>query len=177
MRPLERDGDMRLVGYVIPQDGAAASPDELRTHLKRQLPEAMVPSAFVSLSAWPLTANGKLDHRSLPAPDLGAQSAHAYEPPRSETETRLAAIWSQLLNVERVGCRDNFFDLGGHSLLGIQLIARVRTQLDISLPFDALFECRDLEALARRIETIRWSRESSDPDDDEIGESRDRLVI
>ncbi len=177
VRPLERDGDMRLVGYVIPHDGAAALPDELRTHLKRHLPESMVPSAFVSLSAWPLTANGKLDHRSLPAPDLGAQSAHAYEPPRSETETSLAAIWSQLLNVERVGCRDNFFDLGGHSLLGIQLIARVRAQLDISLPFEALFECRDLEALARRIETIRWSRESRDPDDDEIGESRDRLVI
>ncbi|GMV31307.1 MAG: hypothetical protein AMXMBFR59_34320 [Rhodanobacteraceae bacterium] len=177
VRPLERDGDVRLVGYVIPQDGAVVAPDQLRAHLKRQLPESMVPSAFVSLSAWPLTANGKLDHRGLPAPDPGAQSAREFEPPRSETETRLAAIWSQLLNVGQVGRRDNFFDLGGHSLLGIQLIARVRAQLDISLPFEALFECRDLEALARRIEAIRWSRESSIPDEDDAGDSRDRLVI
>ena len=177
VRPVERDGDVRLVGYVIPRDGAAVSPDALRAHLKRELPDSMIPSVFVSLPAWPLTANGKFDSRGLPAPDPGAQSAREYAPPHDGTEASLAAIWSQLLAVERVGRHDNFFNLGGHSLLGIQLIARVRAQLGIPLPFEALFECRDLETLARRLEAIRWSRETAGGDDDDVAESRERLVI
>jgi amino acid adenylation domain-containing protein len=177
VRPLARDGDVRLVGYVLPRDDMTVSPDALRTHLKQHLPESMVPSAFVSLAAWPVTANGKLDHRSLPAPDAGTQSAREYEPPQSGTEATLADVWAQLLGVERVGRRDNFFELGGHSLLGMQAIARVRARLEVPVPFEALFECRDLEALARRIDAIRWSRETSDDTDDDVGNSRERLVL
>ncbi|WP_313918058.1 non-ribosomal peptide synthetase [Tahibacter sp.] len=177
VRPLARDGDVRLVGYVIPRDGMSVSPDVLRMHLKQHLPESMLPSAFVSLAAWPVTANGKLDHRSLPAPDAGTQSAREYEPPQSGTEASLASIWSQLLGVERVGRRDNFFELGGHSLLGMQAIARVRARLEVPVPFEAMFECRDLEALARRIDAIRWSRETDENSDDDVGNSRERLVF
>lgn len=184
VRPVESDTDLRLVGYVIAEGDAPVLADELRAHLKLHLPESMLPSAFVAVAAWPVSTNGKLDPRRLPAPDPAALVSRSHEPsqgesesPKGETEATLAAIWTQLLQVEQVGRRDNFFELGGHSLLGIQVLARVRTQLEVTLPFDALFECRDLEALARRIDAIRWSKQSETDDPDDGGDARERLVL
>jgi amino acid adenylation domain-containing protein len=116
-------GDRRLVAYVV----GTVEADELREHLRRNLPEYMVPAAFVALERLPLTPNGKLDRKALPAPEGDAYARRSYEPPLGEVEAALAGIWAEMLGVERVGRWDNFFELGGHSLLGIKLIGRMRS--------------------------------------------------
>ncbi|HEU4885973.1 MAG TPA: amino acid adenylation domain-containing protein, partial [Longimicrobium sp.] len=115
-------GDRRLVAYVVGEADAEA----LRDRLRQSLPEYMVPSAFVSLDAFPLTANGKLDRKALPAPEGDAYARRGYEAPLGEVEAALAEIWAEVLGVERVGRWDHFFELGGHSLLAIRLIERMR---------------------------------------------------
>src|SRR4029077_3401320 len=100
---------------------------QLRKMLQKRLPDYMVPSAFVILEALPLTANGKVDRRALPAPE-GRPEVGVYVAPRTPTEEALAAIWSEVLKVDRVGIEDNFFELGGHSLLALTLIERMRRQ-------------------------------------------------
>ncbi|HEU4560714.1 MAG TPA: amino acid adenylation domain-containing protein, partial [Longimicrobium sp.] len=115
-------GDRRLVAYVVGEAEAGA----LRDLLRRTLPEYMVPSAFVALDALPLTANGKLDRKALPAPEGDAYARRSYEAPLGETEQALAETWADVLGVERVGRWDHFFELGGHSLLAIKLIGRMR---------------------------------------------------
>ncbi|MGY2420994.1 non-ribosomal peptide synthetase, partial [Pseudomonas tolaasii] len=107
-------GDKRLVAYYT---GEPAASEALRTHLLEQLPEFMVPQVFVHLDAFPLSPNGKLDRKALPAPDMAALRTREYEAPQGDTEIALAQLWAELLNVERVGRHDNFFELGGHSLL------------------------------------------------------------
>ncbi|WP_338925281.1 amino acid adenylation domain-containing protein [Mycetohabitans endofungorum] len=140
----------RFVAYVQAEaDEHLAS--TLRAQVAARLPEYMVPSAFVRLDAWPLTPNGKLDRRALPAPDDDALAHQAYEAPQGELETTLAAIWSELLGVERVGRHDSFFALGGHSLLAMRLINRVRTALGVDLAIRTLFEAPTLAGLARHL--------------------------
>ncbi len=141
-------GDMRLVAYVVPQAGAQLEAADLRAALAQQMAEYMIPSAFVTLDAFPLTPNGKLDRKALPAPDTTAFAAREYAPPQGEVEEAIAAIWQELLGVERVGRHDHFFELGGHSLLAIQLIARMRQELDVDLALRALFAEPTLEAQA-----------------------------
>ncbi|WP_323074014.1 non-ribosomal peptide synthetase [Mycetohabitans endofungorum] len=144
------DSAKRLVAYVQAEaDEPLAS--TLRAQVAASLPEYMVPSAFVRLDAWPLTPNGKLDRRALPAPDDEALAHQAYEAPQGELETTLAAIWAELLGVERVGRHDSFFALGGHSLLAMRLISRVRTALGIDLAIRTLFEAPTLAGLARHL--------------------------
>jgi amino acid adenylation domain-containing protein len=142
--------DKRLVAYVQAEaDEPLAS--TLRTQVAATLPEYMVPSAFVRLDAWPLTPNGKLDRRALPAPDDEALAHQAYEAPQGELETTLAAIWAELLGVERVGRHDSFFALGGHSLLAMRLMSRVRDVLGVELAIRTLFEALTLAGLAQRL--------------------------
>nr|WP_305729094.1 phosphopantetheine-binding protein [Pseudomonas tolaasii] len=129
-------GDKRLVAYYT---GEPAAADALRTHLLEQLPEFMVPQVFVHLDAFPLSPNGKLDRKALPAPDMAALRTREYEAPQGDTEIALAQLWAELLNVERVGRHDNFFELGGHSLLAVSLIGRLR-QDGIDANVKALFE-------------------------------------
>ncbi|MET0400432.1 MAG: amino acid adenylation domain-containing protein, partial [Longimicrobiaceae bacterium] len=114
-------GEKRLVAYMVGEAGAEA----LRAHLLRSLPEYMVPGAFVALDLLPLTANGKLDRKALPAPDFAPAGEH-YAAPRTPTEEVLAGIWAEVLKIERVGVHDNFFALGGHSLLAVTLVERMR---------------------------------------------------
>ncbi|WP_186129910.1 non-ribosomal peptide synthetase, partial [Burkholderia gladioli] len=142
----------RLVAYLVPLEGAAPAPAELRARLAAVLPDYMVPNAFVALAAFPLTPNGKLDRRALPAPDAAAVVMQAYSAPQGETEPRLAAIWQELLGLERVGRHDNFLELGGHSLLAVQLASRLRKAFGVELPLRELLARPVLAELAARIE-------------------------
>jgi amino acid adenylation domain-containing protein len=121
-------GEKRLVAYVVAADAAGVDAGELRAHLKHSLPDYMVPAAYVVLEALPLTATGKVDRRALPIPAADAVARSADEAPRTPSEEVLAAIWCEVLKLERVGVHDNFFELGGHSLLAIRVLERMRQQ-------------------------------------------------
>nr|HDS0967454.1 AMP-binding protein [Pseudomonas putida]HDS0993866.1 AMP-binding protein [Pseudomonas putida] len=132
----------QLVGYLIPQQAGedeAALRQAVREQLKASLPDYMVPAHLVCLSAWPLTGNGKLDRKALPQPDAG-QLQQAYVAPVSALEQQVAAIWADVLQVERVGLGDDFFELGGHSLLATQMIVRLREGLGKEIALKELFE-------------------------------------
>ncbi|WP_341829851.1 amino acid adenylation domain-containing protein [Tahibacter aquaticus] len=137
----------RLVAYVVAQDAAQLQPAELRAALARELPDYMIPAAFVSLPALPLTANGKVDRRALPAPDAALLPGRAYAPPQGDIESAIAAVWQELLGLDQVGRDDHFFELGGHSLLVISLIERLR-QRGFSLGVKAVFAAPTVRALA-----------------------------
>ncbi|MEY9927498.1 amino acid adenylation domain-containing protein/non-ribosomal peptide synthase protein (TIGR01720 family) [Catenulispora sp. GP43] len=145
----EDAGRKRLAAHLVPADGAEVpSATELRAHLEADLPDYMVPAAFVAVPQLPLTANGKVDRRRLPAPDWAAGSGDtAYRAPGTETETVLAAIWADLLGVDRVGADDNFFMLGGDSILSIQVVSRARSAGLALSPRD-LFRHPTIAALA-----------------------------
>ncbi|MBB2488157.1 amino acid adenylation domain-containing protein, partial [Mitsuaria sp. WAJ17] len=142
-------GHKRLVAYYTLGEGAQPlSPQQLREHLSAELPDYMVPSAFVLLQALPLTANGKLDRKSLPVPDEAAHIHQGYEAPQGELEEQLAALWAEVLQLPRVGRHDNFFELGGHSLLVMQLVARLRQHLGLDMTVADVFAWPSLAALA-----------------------------
>ena len=133
-------GNPRLTGYVIAKAGETVDIKQWSVYLKQKLPEYMVPNAWVVLDAWPLTPNGKVDRKALPAPEGSRDTLeNAYIAPRTPEEEKLAAIWQKLLGVEQVGIHDNFFDLGGHSLLATQLMARIRNKFNAEVPLQALF--------------------------------------
>jgi amino acid adenylation domain-containing protein len=134
-------GDRRLVAYVVPAAGEMPAAGELRGFLAQSLPEHMLPGAFVAMDALPLSPNGKVDRRALPAPDgKRPELAAPYVAPRTATERALAEIWAGILGVERVGVEDNFFDLGGHSLLATQVMAATTDAFDVEVPLRRLFE-------------------------------------
>ena len=125
---------------------------KVRRHLEENLPEYMVSPAFMVLDALPLTPNGKLDRKALPVPDHNRPELEAtYVAPRTPTEETLAAIWADVLKLDRVGIHDAFFDLGGHSLLAMQVISRVRNAFQTELPLRALFEAPTIEGLSSEI--------------------------
>ncbi|HEX2079654.1 MAG TPA: amino acid adenylation domain-containing protein, partial [Longimicrobium sp.] len=157
----EVPGDRRLVAYCVAD--AAVEVETLRAHLSGRLPEYMVPAAYVRLDALPLTPSGKLDRSALPAPEGEAYVSREYEPPVNETEEALAAIWAEVLRVERVGRRDNFFDLGGHSLLAVQVVSRVRQALGVELPLGELFTRPVLQDLAQELVDAQLAQ--FDPDE------------
>nr|WP_275899242.1 non-ribosomal peptide synthetase [Pyxidicoccus caerfyrddinensis] len=150
-------GGKRLVGYAVAHEGLQTDGTTLRAALKDVLPEYMVPSAIVVLPAMPLTPNGKVDRKALPAPAF-ASDAKGYVAPRTPTEERLAEQWCQLLGLERVGASDNFFDLGGHSLLATQAISRIRAAFGVELPLRGLFESPTVEGVARLIDAALAGR-------------------
>jgi len=142
----------RLVAYVVPADSAAGDLDHLKAHLEARLPVYMVPTTFVALEALPLSPNGKLDRRALPAPDTGRAAASApFVAPQTAAEQTVAAIWQAALGAPRVGLHDNFFDLGGHSLLLARVHAELRRQLGTSLTLIDLFKHPTVSALARAL--------------------------
>ncbi|MGH4024300.1 MAG: non-ribosomal peptide synthetase, partial [Pseudonocardiaceae bacterium] len=146
-------GHLRLVGYVIASDTAGAEPStpgasELRAFLKRRLPDYMVPSAFVLLDDLPLTPSGKVDRRALPAPDGPSQPESKYLAPRTPVEQELARIWAEVLGVEQVGAHDNFFSLGGDSILSIRVLARAR-EAGLGLTLQQIFRQQTLRDVAR----------------------------
>lgn len=139
-----------LVAYVVLETGKSATLSELRNHLSTRVPEYMLPSAFIVLDALPLTAGGKVDRRALPF----LQGSHRrpevkYAPPRTTLEALVAEIWREVLHLERVGLYDNFFDLGGHSLLMIQVHSRLRGKLQSDLTMIDMFKYPSVSTLAR----------------------------
>ncbi|HEX4168339.1 MAG TPA: amino acid adenylation domain-containing protein [Bryobacteraceae bacterium] len=145
----DQPGDKRLVAYVVPRAGESETLDAetLRLHLSASLPEYMLPVAYVRLDALPLTHNGKLDRKALPAPDPEAYSHDVYDEPQGETETLLAQIWSAVLGLERVGRQDHFFQLGGHSLRAITVLEHMRRH-GLQADIRALYKTPTLAAFA-----------------------------
>jgi thioester reductase-like protein len=156
-------GNQRLVAYVVPAREAAIAINELRSFLKEKLPDYMVPSALVVIKALPLTANGKIDRRALPAPEAArADLPDTFVAPSTPIEKMLAEIWAELLGLEKVGIYDNFFDLGGHSLLITQLLAKVRDAFQQELPLRRFFEAPTIAALAKNIEVKHGANSAGD---------------
>ncbi len=146
-------GDKRLVAYLVGASGSIPSVSELRGFLQQKLPEYMVPSAFLFLDSLPLTPNGKVDRKALPAPDQSRpELEHSYTAPRTPVEELLANIWAEVLKLDKIGIHDNFFQLGGHSLIATQVVSRIRTRLSCDLPLRALFESPTVAELAAEIE-------------------------
>jgi amino acid adenylation domain-containing protein/FkbH-like protein len=165
-------GEDRLVAYVVTKSGSTApAAHELRDHLRRTLPEPMIPAAYVALERLPMTANGKVDRRKLPEPgagDFGAAAGTAA--PRSPDEEILVGIWREVLGLERVGIRDDFFDLGGHSLLATQVVSRARRTLDLDLDLRDLLDLRTIERLGERVRALRSAGATAqDPPIERIG--------
>jgi non-ribosomal peptide synthetase component F len=164
-------GDVRLVAYLVGSGGISPSVSELRDHLKAGLPEYMVPSIFVILEALPLSPNGKLDRKALPAPasdrpEIGA----TFSAPTSELERTIAAVWREVLGVDRVGVQDNFFDLGGHSLLMVRVQAGLSEALGRDLSIVELFQHATIATLAQHL-----GRSTPRPAPDQ--QVRDRAVL
>ena len=148
----DQPGDKRLVAYLVHGEGAAPATSELRAAVKDALPAYMVPAIFTTLSALPLTANGKVDRRALPAPEgADASSEREYVAPRGPVEETLAAIFAEVLKTPSVGAHDRFFELGGHSILATQAITRIRGAFGVELPLRALFDAPSPAELAARI--------------------------
>ncbi|MCS4312388.1 amino acid adenylation domain-containing protein/non-ribosomal peptide synthase protein (TIGR01720 family) [Pseudomonas sp. BIGb0381] len=146
-----------LVGYLVAADEALNTSerlDRIKQRLRAELPEYMVPLHWLWLERLPLNANGKLDRNALPELEIGQLHGQDYLAPRNELENTLAAIWAEVLKVERVGVQDNFFELGGHSLLATQIASRVQKTLQRDVPLRAMFECSTVAELAEYIEGL-----------------------
>ncbi|MFH9500685.1 condensation domain-containing protein, partial [Streptomyces globisporus] len=148
----DRPGDRRLVGYVVPGDGTGPEPAAVRSRLAGLLPDHMVPAAIVTIPEIPLTPNGKLDRKALPAPDYSGAVLSGV--PRDARQEILAGLFAEVLGLDRVGVEEGFFELGGHSLLAMRLIGRVRAVLGADLVIRDLFSAPTVAALARVVEAV-----------------------
>jgi amino acid adenylation domain-containing protein len=148
------DGDKELIAYVVLSPGANVDAGELREHLQRRLPDYMVPAAFVPIASLPVTANGKVDRAALPLPNGNRLQSGAYVGPRTLVEEELVKILAPLLKLDRVGVNDNFFHLGGHSLLGTQVIARVSERFGVDLTLLKLFDHPTVAEMSTEIEDL-----------------------
>jgi acyl carrier protein len=149
----------QLVGYVVPRSASETLTDELRGLLRQSLPEYMVPTTFVFVDGLPLTRHGKVDRNALPAPDTaGRERSKTYVTPRNEVEQIVAGIWEKVLQVERVGRDDNFFDLGGHSLLMVKVHAELRAAFNHDLSIVELFKHPTVASLAQYFANLNGQR-------------------
>jgi acyl-coenzyme A synthetase/AMP-(fatty) acid ligase/acyl carrier protein len=164
-------GEKRLVAYYTAAEierqlggkqEEVVGAEKLRAHLAGKLPEYMVPAAYVRVEEMPLTANGKLDRKGLPAPEGDAYAVREYEEPQGETEQALADIWADLLQVERVGRQDNFFELGGHSLLATRLTSRIDRALGVKIGIRSVFDFPQLSSLAAQVRNAQFAEFDSE---------------
>ena len=169
-----KDGlpDTRLVAYVVAREPRAGLVDDLKAHLRTALPEYMVPAHYVPMPALPLTPNGKIDRRALPAPGADRPDTRPYVAPRTPTETRVAAVWADALGVVRPGVDDDFFDLGGHSLMAAQVVAALRGTFGVDVAMRHLFEHPTIARLAEAVDLLAVAApgpvDGSDGDREEI---------
>ncbi|WP_025028834.1 non-ribosomal peptide synthetase [Caldalkalibacillus mannanilyticus] len=154
-------GHKLLCAYYVADQ--ALSSHELRKSLAEKLPSYMLPSYFVQLAQFPLTVNGKIDRKALPAPEEGVQSGAEYVAPRNEMEAQLVQLWHEVLGIERIGIKDNFFDLGGHSLRATTLVAKIHREMDIALPLRAVFQAPTLEMMAEELFKLEKNKHDSIP--------------
>ncbi|KAA3617203.1 MAG: amino acid adenylation domain-containing protein [Calditrichaeota bacterium] len=155
--------DKKLVAYIVAENNEHPEIQSLKDFIKKDLPEYMVPLAFLNLEAFPLTSSGKIDRRALPKPDsLELSSSVEFVAPRNQVEELLAGLWGDILKVSRVGINDNFFDLGGHSLLATQLISRIRDAFDVELPLKALFDDPTIANLTTQIDVYKSQGSGND---------------
>jgi amino acid adenylation domain-containing protein len=159
----DKAGNLRLVGYVVLKEQVSSLDSVLREYLRRQLPEWMIPSVFFALEQLPLTANGKLDRAALPHPDdrRADSNVHAKDLPRTPLEESVSAIVTRILGFDQIGIHENFFTLGGHSLMGAQVIARIRDTFAVQLTLRDLFIAPNVALLAARTEELLTERLSS----------------
>ncbi len=148
-------GDLQLVAYFVSISGKKSTDDELRNFFKQKLPEYMVPAFFVALTALPLTPNGKLDRKALSAQEQEQRCFTERSIPRTPVEALLATIWKDVLGLKQVGIQDNFFEVGGHSLKAMQVIARLRSAFAIELPIGCFFQFPTIAELSKYIEPLR----------------------
>ncbi|MCY8448952.1 surfactin non-ribosomal peptide synthetase SrfAA [Bacillus spizizenii] len=142
-------GDKLLCAYFVGE--GEISSQELREHAAKDLPAYMIPAVFIQMDELPLTGNGKIDRRALPLPDASVSRGVSYVAPRNETEQQLADVWAQVLQVQQVGVYDHFFDIGGHSLAGMKMLALVHQELGVELSLKDLFQSPTVEGLAQVI--------------------------
>jgi amino acid adenylation domain-containing protein len=156
-------GDKRLVAYFEPRTESTPTVSDLRGYLAKGLPDYMVPSIFVPLEKLPATPNGKVDRKALPLPEIDRSAQEqSYVAPRNETERKLAEIWSKMLRVEQVGVNDNFFNVGGHSLLAIQAVSRIRDVFGVKIGIQALFDYPTIAGLANVLTLAKSSEAKTD---------------
>ena len=150
----------------------------LRSYLKEYLPEYMVPNAYVQLEALPLTPNGKIDRQALPLPDAAREKFEvAFVAPRTPIEVTIAAIWQEVLKLDRVGIHDNFFDLGGHSLLATRVVARMRESLHVDFKLLHFFQVPTLKELAGTIEILQHATQHYVSSTNNTDEDRSEIVL
>ncbi len=167
-----KDNQKYLIGYVVLSEGLMVSAHDIRLFLGRTLPAAMVPSFIIFLDSIPLTPNGKVDRKALPAPDQKRSEMNKeFVAPNTPTEIKLAEIWCRLLKPKEIGVHDNFFELGGHSLLATQLIWRIEDVFQVELPLRVVFEDPFIAEIAQKIEQIKANVEG----DKELGPLLDEL--
>ncbi len=148
---VDGEGTKRLIGYIVPGDGF--DKQLVRQHLIDKLPEYMVPAILIELSALPLTSNGKIDKKALPDPEEGDRATCEFIAPRNHVEEVLASVWQKLLDVEKIGIHDNFFEMGGDSLLAIRVVSAIRKELETEIAISSLFEYQTIASLAAQMET------------------------
>ena len=159
--PLDARGEHRFIAYVVAPNAAT---DELRRHLADWIPEFMIPSTFVSIDAVPRTASGKIDRLALPSPESAsdARPDRSISAPRTPVEEAIAAIWADVLGVEKVGVDDDFFALGGHSLLATQIVAQLRSDFAVNLPLHALFSFPTVATLSQQVVELMGASPDAD---------------
>ena len=159
LRERDSSGDKDLVAYFVPSQDSSPSVTDLRGFLRQKVPEYMVPAIFISIDALPLSSNGKVDRSKLPTPeDSRPNLEEAFVEPRTPVEQLLAGIWAEVLRLERLSVHDNFFHLGGHSLIAARVISRIRKAFQIDLPLRRIFETPTVAGLALTVEEELKSR-------------------
>ncbi len=151
----DKNNNKYLCGYILSERREIIS--ELREYLTKELPEYMIPAYFIQLDKMPFTANGKIDRKALPEPDLSVTTGVEYAAPESETEEKLVSIWQEVLDVEKIGINDNFFELGGHSLKGISILAKTSKELNVTVPLGEMFKIPTIKGLANYVESTKQS--------------------
>lgn len=167
----------QLVAYIVPTPASQTTSRELQAALKQALPDYMIPTTFVTLETLPLTPNGKIDRQALPEPEQVATQREDFVAPQSDIEQKLADIWGEILGLNSVGVNDNFFDLGGNSLLIVQLISQVRVAFNMPLTVRTVFDTPTIAELARHIEVMQWAAQTDSLPAEATSEEREEFVL